>query len=65
MLLSRLSALSGGVGVAVAGRPLVAALPALARHARCYGFGSHMSDNQPEVGGSEALETARMARAGA
>ena len=48
-MLQQLRALSGGLRAAAGGQQGLV-LPALARQARCYGFGSHMSDNDPEVG---------------
>ena len=41
-MLQRLSLVPGSLTA-------VRALPVLARQARCYGFGSHVSDNDPEV----------------
>ncbi len=51
IMLQRLSTLSGGLRAV--GGPW-AALPALARHVRMYGFGSHVSDNGEAWQGSAA-----------
>ncbi|KAL4430758.1 hypothetical protein ABPG75_006014 [Micractinium tetrahymenae] len=43
--------LAGSLRAATGTRPelLLRAAPALSRQARCFGFGSHVSDNDPEV----------------
>lgn len=51
IMLQRLSTLSGGLRAVGGPR---AALPALARHVRMYGFGSHVSDNGEAWQGSAA-----------
>lgn len=60
-MLQHLTTLSGSLRAGSAR----AALPAVSRQARCFGFGSHMSDNDPEVRGcrskarGEALQAAQ------